>query len=136
MQLLEEPAIEPETPFEQQDWATRQNISSQKWEEARLQLLDNYLKSEMCLPRLCQHCHNGEAVIKCRDCLPLPYFYATWSAIANMSCTIGAPWMAFTPPYHHPLSSNKLGKRSLTSIIASSASYVMQLLCLSYDYNF
>ncbi|KAK0145376.1 hypothetical protein N1851_015722 [Merluccius polli] len=75
IQLLEEPVIEQDlTNVEQQDWATQQHISSQKWEEARPQLLENYLKLERCVPRFCQHCHNSEAVIRCRDCLPLQYF--------------------------------------------------------------
>ncbi|KAK0155428.1 hypothetical protein N1851_002267 [Merluccius polli] len=68
IQLLEEPVIEQDlTNVEQQDWATQQHISSQKWEEARPAAFRKLFK-------IGEHCHNSEAVIRCRDCLPLQYF--------------------------------------------------------------
>ncbi|KAA0721783.1 Complement C3 [Triplophysa tibetana] len=56
------------------DWALRQSLSEERWQEARPKLLDSLLSSDCVHLGPCDHCSLKEAVIRCKDCLPKPRY--------------------------------------------------------------
>ncbi|XP_048066670.1 uncharacterized protein LOC125280281 isoform X3 [Megalobrama amblycephala] len=56
------------------DWALRQTLSEERWQEARPKLLDSLLASDCVRRGPCDHCNMKEAVIRCKDCLPKPRY--------------------------------------------------------------
>ncbi|XP_056597167.1 uncharacterized protein LOC130415452 isoform X2 [Triplophysa dalaica] len=56
------------------DWALRQSLSEERWQEARPKLLDSLLASDCVHLGPCDHCSLKEAVIRCKDCLPKPRY--------------------------------------------------------------
>ena len=69
--LLEPPPISASS-----DWSTRSSLSFERWREARPFLIENMLKGEDVCSNSCQKCGNKKAVVRCRDCLPYPFFCA------------------------------------------------------------
>ncbi|XP_052445521.1 uncharacterized protein LOC127987303 isoform X1 [Carassius gibelio] len=56
------------------DWALRQTLSEERWEEARPKLLDSLLASDCVHYGPCDHCSLKQAVIRCKDCFPKPRY--------------------------------------------------------------
>ncbi|KAL0966187.1 hypothetical protein UPYG_G00292040 [Umbra pygmaea] len=57
-------------------WSHRRVGVTQRWQQARPQNLDNLLAAECVSKMTCNHCGSGEAVIRCRECMPLEWFCA------------------------------------------------------------
>ncbi|XP_059378247.1 uncharacterized protein LOC132114148 [Carassius carassius] len=56
------------------DWALRQTLSEERWEEARPKLLDSLLASDCVHYGPCDHCSLKQAVIRCKDYFPKPRY--------------------------------------------------------------
>lgn len=49
-------------------------MSSDRWKEARCQLLDNMLRAKTRKPHNCQRCLKKRAVIRCAECMSKQYY--------------------------------------------------------------
>ncbi|XP_053283449.1 uncharacterized protein LOC128444819 isoform X1 [Pleuronectes platessa] len=66
--------IDASTPTTASDWKTRNIFSSERWKEARQQLVDNMLRANCIKPQLCQRCLKKDATIRCAECMPMQYY--------------------------------------------------------------
>ncbi|XDV13820.1 hypothetical protein PO909_002147 [Leuciscus waleckii] len=55
------------------DWSTRKSLISGWWEKERPRLVNTMVARQHAATRICQHCGNGPAVIRCCDCRPHPF---------------------------------------------------------------
>ncbi|XP_073726496.1 uncharacterized protein [Misgurnus anguillicaudatus] len=55
------------------DWLTRKSLISGWWEKERPRLVNIIVAGQHAATRICQHCGNGPAVIRCCDCRPHPF---------------------------------------------------------------
>ncbi|XP_056121567.1 uncharacterized protein LOC130099786 [Rhinichthys klamathensis goyatoka] len=55
------------------DWSTRKSLISGWWEKERPRLVNTLVARQHAATRICQHCGNGPAVIRCSDCRPHPF---------------------------------------------------------------
>ncbi|XP_052417776.1 uncharacterized protein LOC127962265 [Carassius gibelio] len=55
------------------DWLTRKSLISGWWEKERPRLVNTMVARQHVAKRICQHCGNGPAVIRCCDCRPHPF---------------------------------------------------------------
>ncbi|ROI93616.1 hypothetical protein DPX16_3286 [Anabarilius grahami] len=55
------------------DWLTRKSLISGWWEKERPRLVNTMVARQHAASRICQHCENGPAVIRCCDCRPHPF---------------------------------------------------------------
>lgn len=62
------------------NWALRQALSEDRWRAARPMLFDSLLASNVVQVGICDHCATKEAVVRCKDCLPLQRYCGTCDA--------------------------------------------------------
>ncbi|XP_041948128.1 uncharacterized protein LOC121709119 [Alosa sapidissima] len=55
------------------DWGIRSSNTSERWLEARPQLVENMLKATIIRAEFCQMCKTERAVIRCADCMSLSH---------------------------------------------------------------
>ncbi len=63
-----EPASQAST-----DWSTRKSLILGWWAKERPRLVNTMVAQQYAATRLCQHCQDGPAVIRCCDCRPHPF---------------------------------------------------------------
>lgn len=52
-------------------WSLRRSLTEGHWSAARPQLLNSFLAAECVQPIMCNHCGIKQAVIRCKECLPM-----------------------------------------------------------------
>lgn len=80
--------VDTSTPTAASDWKMRNTFSSERWKEARHQLMDNMLRANCIKPRLCQRCLKKEAIIRCAECMPMQYYCSDCDVIHHESQTL------------------------------------------------
>ncbi|XP_051236827.1 uncharacterized protein LOC127352456 isoform X2 [Dicentrarchus labrax] len=73
---LSEASADQRAPLASLDWSIRNALFSERWREKRPYLLNSMLAKESVATNGCSQCGNNCAAIRCRDCLPRPFFCA------------------------------------------------------------
>lgn len=64
----------PKAPLASLNWSTRKSLFSESWRVERPHLLNTLLAQQSVLSHTCQQCGQNPATLRCRDCLPQPFF--------------------------------------------------------------
>ncbi|XP_024859355.1 uncharacterized protein LOC108229750 [Kryptolebias marmoratus] len=64
----------PKAPLASTNWSTRKSIFSESWKAERPRLVNTIAAQHSVSAHLCQHCGKNPSALRCRDCLPHPFF--------------------------------------------------------------
>lgn len=61
-------------PTASHDWSLRRSPSEDRWCAAKPELVDSLLAGECVQRGVCNRCSIKQAVIRCKDCFPMPFY--------------------------------------------------------------